>query len=157
MSTKPIPDHCAGLIPYLVVCDAAKAIDFYKQVFGATELSRMPSADGKKVFHAELQIHGHLLMLGDENPQMGIVGPQANGPLPPVSVMLYTPDVDGLFQRATASGAKGLLPPTDMFWGDRYAKFSDPFGHHWGIATHIKDVSPEEMKKGAAEWARKNT
>lgn len=155
MSTKPIPEGLDSLIPYLCVRDAAKAIEFYKAVFDATESVRMPSPDGKKVVHAELKIRGHVLMLGEENPEMGALGPQPNGPPPPVSVMFYVADVDGLFKRATANGAKPLMPPMDMFWGDRYGKFIDPFGHQWGVATHIKDVTPEEMAKGAEEWAKK--
>ena len=95
-------------------------------------------------------------MLGDENPQMGALAPQPTGPPPPVGLMFYTDDVDALFKKATDHGAKALQPPTDMFWGDRYGKFLDPFGHQWSIATHIKDVSPQEMEKGAAEWAKKN-
>jgi uncharacterized glyoxalase superfamily protein PhnB len=156
MSAKPIPDGYDALLPYFVVRGAANAIEFYKDVFGATELVRMPSPDGKKIMHAEIKIHGHVLMLGDENPQMGAVAPQPNGPPPPASVMFYTEDVDALFKKAVAKGAKGLMPPMDMFWGDRYGKFLDPFGHLWGVATHKKDVSPEEMAKGAEEWAKKN-
>jgi PhnB protein len=156
MSAKPIPDGYDALLPYLVVRDAAKAIEFYKTVFGATELVRMPSPDGKKVIHAEIKIRGHVMMLGDENPQMGALAPQTNGPAPPCSLMFYTDDVDALFKKATAHGSKALQPPMDMFWGDRYGKFLDPFGHQWGIATHIKDVSPQEMEKGAAEWAKKS-
>jgi PhnB protein len=156
MSAKPIPNQYDSLIPYLCVKDAAKAIEFYKSVFGATELVRMPTPDGAKVMHAELLFRKHVLMLGEENPQMGALGPQQNGPPPPASVMFYVDDVDGLFEKAAAHGAKSLQPPTDMFWGDRYAKFLDPFGHLWGIATHIRDVSPEEMAKAATEWAKKN-
>ena len=156
MSVKPIPNQYDSLIPYLCVKDAAKAIEFYKSVFGATELVRMPSPDGTKVMHAELLFRKHVLMLGEENPQMGALGPQQNGPPPPASVMFYVDDVDTLFKKAAAHGAKNLQPPTDMFWGDRYAKFLDPFGHLWGIATHIRDVSPEEMAKAATEWAKKN-
>ena len=156
MSAKPIPNQYDSLIPYLCVKDAAKAIEFYKSVFGATELVRMPSPDGTKVMHAELLFRKHVLMLGEENPQMGALGPQQNGPPPPASVMFYVDDVDALFKKAAAHGAKNLQPPTDMFWGDRYAKFLDPFGHLWGIATHIRDVSPEEMAKAATEWAQKN-
>jgi PhnB protein len=155
MSAKPIPDDYEALVPYFVVRDAAKAIEFYKEVFGATELMRMPYPDGTKIAHAEIKIRGHVLMLGDENPQMGALAPQAHGPPPPASVMFYVEDVDALFNKAVAKGAKGLMPPMDMFWGDRYGKFVDPFGHLWGVATHKKDVSPEEMAKGAAEWAKK--
>jgi uncharacterized glyoxalase superfamily protein PhnB len=154
MSAKPIPDGYDALIPYIVVRDAAKAIEFYKEVFGATELVRMPSPDGKKIMHAEIKIRGHVLMLGEEYPEMGVLAPQPNV-LPPVGVMYYVPDVDALYKKAVAKGAKALMPPMDMFWGDRYGKFADPFGHQWAVATHLKDVSPEEMAKGAAEWAKK--
>jgi PhnB protein len=154
MSAKPIPDDYDALVPYFVVRGAAQAIEFYKAVFGATELVRMPSPDGSKVMHAELKIRGHVLMLGDENPQAGAVAPQPNAPPPPVGVMLYDEDVDALYKKALAHGAKGLLTPTDMFWGDRYGKFLDPFGHLWSVATHTKDVSPDEMAKGATEWAK---
>jgi len=153
---KPIPDGYDALVPYFVVRGAVKAIEFYKAVFGATELLRMPSPDGTKIGHAELKIRGHVLMLGDENPQMGAVAPQPNGPPPPVGLMFYVEDVDALFNLAISKGAKALMPPTDMFWGDRYGKFLDPFGHLWSVATHIKDVPPEEMAKGAEEWSRKN-
>jgi uncharacterized glyoxalase superfamily protein PhnB len=144
------------LVPYFVVRGAVQAIEFYKAVFGATELLRMPSPDGKKIGHAELKIRGHVLMLADENPQMGAVAPQLNGPPPPVGLMFYSDNVDALYHLALSRGAKGLMPPTDMFWGDRYGKFLDPFGHLWSVATHIKDVSPAEMAKGAEEWSRKN-
>lgn len=156
MSVKAIPSEYDSLIPYLCLRDAAKAIEFYKAVFGATELVRMPSPDGTKVMHAELKFRNHVLMIGEENPQMGAFGPPQNGPPPPAGVMFYVEDVDGLFKTAVAHGAKSLQPPTDMFWGDRYGKFLDPFGHLWAIATHIRDVPPEEMDKGAAEWAKKN-
>ena len=156
MSAKPIPDDYDALVPYFVVRGAAKAIEFYKDVFGASELMRMPSPDGTKIMHAEIKIRGHVLMLGDENPQVGAFAPQPNGPPPPVSLMFYVEDVDSLYKKALAKGAKGMMEPTDMFWGDRYGKFVDPFGHQWSIATHIKDLSQEEMAKGAAEWARKN-
>jgi PhnB protein len=157
MSVKPIPSEYEGLTPYFCVRDTARAIEFYKTVFGAAELVRMPSPDGTKVMHAELKFRNHVLMLGEENPQMGAFAPQQNGPPPPASVMFYVEDVDGLFNKAVAHGSKGLQAPTDMFWGDRYAKFLDPFGHLWGIATHIRDVSPDEMAKAAAEWAQKQS
>jgi PhnB protein len=154
MSSKRIPDGYDALIPSFIVRDAAKAIEFYKDVFGATELMRMPYPDGSKIVHAELKIRDHVMMLGDENPQMGAVAPQPNSPPPPTSVMLYVDDVDKTFNQAVAKGAKSMMPPMDMFWGDRYGKFVDPFGHLWGVATHKKDVSAEEMTKGAQEWGK---
>jgi PhnB protein len=154
MSTKAIPDGYDSLIPSLIVRDAAAAIEFYKKVFGATEMMRMNVPGTPKVAHAELKIRNHVLMLGDESPEMGFSAPQQDGKNPPRSVMLYVNDVDALYQNALKNGAKSVMPPMDMFWGDRYAKFLDPFGHLWGIATHTKDVSPEECAKGMEAWAK---
>jgi PhnB protein len=155
MTTKAIPDGYDSLIPSFIVRDAAKAIEFYRDVFGATELLRMPTADGSKIAHAELKIRNQVLMLGDECPQMGAFAPKLDGAAPSTSVFLYMADVDAVYKHAIAHGAKSVMPPADMFWGDRMGKFIDPFGHQWGIATHIKDVSPEECAKAAAEWAAK--
>jgi PhnB protein len=154
MSAKPIPDGYDALIPSVIVRDAAKAIQFYEDVFGATEKMRMPYPNSSKIAHAELQIRNHVLMLGDENPQMGAVAPAPNAPPPPTAVMIYVDNVDAVFSKAVSKGAKALMPPMDMFWGDRYGKFQDPFGHLWGVATHKKDVTQEEMAKGAAEWGK---
>jgi len=154
MSAKPIPDGYDSLLPSLIVRDAAKAIDFYKDVFGATELMRMNFPDSPKIAHAELKIRNHVMMLGDECPEMGARAPQA-GTAPSSSVMVYVPDADSVFNKAIAKGAKGTMPPMDMFWGDRYGKFIDPFGHQWGVATHMRDVPPDEMAKAAAEWGKK--
>jgi PhnB protein len=153
MSAKPIPDGYDALIPSVIVRDANKAIEFYKEVFGADELMRMNYPNSPKIAHAELKIRNHVLMLGDENPQMGAVAPQTGAP-PSSSVMLYVSDTDAIFNKAVSKGAKAMMPPMDMFWGDRYAKFVDPFGHLWGIATHKRDVSPDDMAKGAAEWGK---
>jgi PhnB protein len=155
MNTKAIPDGYDSLIPSFVVRDAAKAIDFYKEVFGATELMRMTMPGCTKVAHAELKIRNHVLMLGDENPQMGAFAPQAGTGMPPFSVMIYVPDVDATFKLAVSKGARPLMPPADMFWGDRFSKFVDPFNHSWGVATHIKDVTPEECAKAMEEWGKK--
>lgn len=155
MSAKPIPDGYDALIPSLIVRDAARAIDFYRDVFGATELMRMNYPDSPKIAHAELKIRAHVLMLGDENAQMGVLAPQPSETSPPRSVMIYVSDVDAIFQKAIAKGSKPVMPPMDMFWGDRYAKFVDPFGHLWGVATHTKDVSQAEMAQGAAAWGKK--
>lgn len=154
MATKAIPDGYDALIPSVIVRDAAKAIEFYKEVLGAVELMRMPYPDSPKIAHAELKIRNHVLMLGDENPQMGAMAPPP-GASPSSSIMIYVPDVDAIFNKAVSKGAKPVMPPMDMFWGDRYGKFVDPFGHLWGIATHKKDVSPEEMAQGAAAWGKK--
>ncbi len=154
MSTKAIPDGYDALIPSLIVQDAAKAIDFYKEVFGATEIMRMNHPGGSKIAHAEIKIRNNVMMLGDECPEMGMLGPQAGAAAPPRSVMLYVQDVDAIYNKALSKGAKPMMPPADMFWGDRYAKFFDPFGHLWGIATHTKDVTPEECAQAMAAWGK---
>ena len=155
MSAKPIPDGYDSLIPSVIVRDAAKAIEFYHDVFDAIEKMRMPYPDSSKIAHAELQIRNHIMMLGDENPPMGAIAPPVNAPPPSSGVMIYVENVDLVFNKAVAKGAKALMPPMDMFWGDRYGKFVDPFGYLWGVATHTRDVSPEEIAKGAAEWGKK--
>ena len=154
MSAKPIPDGYDALIPSVIVRDAAKAIEFYKDVFGATELMRMNYPESPKIAHAELKIRNHVMMLGDECPEMGARAPQT-GTSPSSTVMVYVSDVDAIFNKAIAKGAKGTMPPMDMFWGDRYGKFMDPFGHLWGVATHKKDVSPEECEQGMKNWGAK--
>jgi PhnB protein len=154
MSTKTIPDGYDALIPSLIVRDAAKAIEFYKAVFGATERMRMNCPDSSKIAHAEISIRNHVLMLGDENPQMGMAAPQPGGAAPPHSVMIYVDDVDAVIDKALAHGAKSLMPVMDMFWGDRYGKFIDPFGHQWGVATHKRDVTPEECDQAMKEWGK---
>ncbi len=156
MSAKAIPDGFDGLIPSKVVRDAAKAIEFYTEVFGATELMRMNYPDSPKIAHAEIKIRNHVLMLGDENPQMGVFAPAMDGKMPSSSVMIYVSDVDAVINKAVAKGAKSMMPVMDMFWGDRYGKFLDPFGHLWNIATHTKDVTPEECAKAMAEWGKQN-
>jgi PhnB protein len=144
---SPIPTGYHSITPYLVVKGAAQAIDYYKKVFGANELVRMPSPDGK-VGHAELQIGDSRIMLADENPNMGQgYTSAATIGASPVSLYLYVPEVDRVFEKAVAEGAKVLKPVQDQFYGDRSGFFQDPFGHLWGIATHVEDVSPEEMKE----------
>ena len=134
--------------PYLIVNGAARAIDFYKQAFGAAELFRMP-APGGKVGHAEIQIGDSRLMLADEFPEMGARGPLSIGGTP-VGLMLYVADCDAMFARAVSLGAKVLMPLTDQFYGDRSGTISDPFGHKWTLATHKEDLSKEELDKRAA-------
>ncbi|HEY0550342.1 MAG TPA: VOC family protein [Verrucomicrobiae bacterium] len=149
---KPIPDGCDGLIPVLTVRGGANAMEWYKKLFGATERMRMPvPGDPQKIAHGELVVYGRVLMLNEENPQWRTQSPQSIQGPPPTTVMIYVPDVDALFARAQSLGAKPLMPPTDMFWGDRFGKFLDPFGHQWAIATHTRDLTPEEIEKGAAE------
>jgi PhnB protein len=144
---SPIPQGYHSITPYLVVKGAAKAIDYYKKVFGATELFRMDAPDGH-VGHAELQIGDSRIMLADENPSMGQgYSSAATIGASPVSLYFYCPDVDRILERAAAAGAKVLKPAQDQFYGDRSGFIQDPFGHLWGIATHVEDVSPEEMKE----------
>ena len=145
MAVKPIPDGYHALTPYLVIQGAAAAIDYYKKVFGATERMRM-DAPGGKIGHAELAIGGSVLMLADEHPEGGYRGPKTFGGSA-VSLMLYVPSVDDVFKRAVAAGAKELRPVADQFYGDRLGTLEDPFGHVWTIATHVEDVSPEEMRR----------
>ena len=142
---KKVPEGYHSATPYLVVGDAARAIDFYKKAFGATELVRMGGPEGK-IGHAEIKIGDSMIMLSDE--LMGNRSPQALGGSP-VSIFLYVDDVDSVFNQAVNAGAKGDMPPTDMFWGDRFGKLTDPFGHLWAVATHVEDVAPEEMRKRA--------
>jgi uncharacterized glyoxalase superfamily protein PhnB len=153
MAQKPkaIPEGFHTVTPGLVVNDGARAIEFYKKAFGAEELSRMTGPGGKGVMHAEIRIGNSTLFLGDESPEMGAVSPTTLKGTP-VSLHLYVEDVDAAFKRATAAGATVKMPVTDMFWGDRYGKVTDPFGHTWGLATHKEDVSPEEMTRRAKEF-----
>jgi PhnB protein len=148
-SVKPIPDGYPRVSPYLVVDGAEQAIDFYTQVLGATERMRMGGPDGK-IGHAELQFGDSVVMLADEYPDMGYVGPKAVGGTP-VTIGVYVEDVDKTFDAAVKAGAKSLRPVEDQFYGDRSGQLEDPFGHRWSIQTHIEDVPPEEMGKRAAE------
>lgn len=150
---KPIPDGYRTVTPYLTIKGAAQAIDFYKRAFGAQEGERMTGPDGQSVMHAEIKIGDSLVMLSDEFPQMGGRSPQTLGGTT-ASIFLYVPDVDTAFKRALDAGAKAIMAPADMFWGDRFGKLVDPFGHEWAMATHKEDLSPEEIRKrGAAAMA----
>ena len=148
-NVKPIPAGYHTVTASLVIRDAKKAIEFYKQVFGAKELGAMLHPNGT-VMHAEIQIGDTRIMMGEEMPEMGARSPQVLGGSP-VSLNLYTEDCDAVFQRAVAAGATPNMPPADMFWGDRYSKVTDPFGHNWGILTHIEDVSPQDMERRGRE------
>jgi PhnB protein len=148
MPVNPVPEGYRTVTPYLIVSGAAKAIDFYKRAFGAEERVRMPMPDGK-IGHAEIQIGDSIVMLADEFPQMGAQSPQTIGGTP-VGLCLYVADVDVLFKRAIAAGAKEERPVQDQFYGDRSGTLIDPFGHKWTIATHIEDVTPEEMERRMA-------
>ncbi len=148
MPVKPIPDGYHSLTPYLVVKGAAEAIDFYKQAFGATERMRLQGPDGK-VGHAELDIGDSVFMLADEHPEMGAVGPETVGGTP-VSLLIYCENVDEVFQRAIEAGAIEMRPIKDQFYGDRSGMVRDPYGHHWSIATHVEDVTPEQIAERLA-------
>lgn len=149
-NVRPIPEGYHALTPSLACRNAAKAIEYYKKVFGATEKMRMDGPGGK-VIHAELQFGDSVLFVNDEFPGLS-EGPK-EGQLPSSSVFLYAQDVDATFARALAEGGTSVMPPENMFWGDRYGTVRDPFGHQWGIATHVEDVSPEEMQKRSEAFA----
>jgi PhnB protein len=150
---KPIPDGYHTATPYLIVNGAARAIEFYKKAFGAEELFRMASPNGK-IGHAEIKIGNSPIMLADEHPEMNARGPASLGGSP-VSIMLYVEDVDAVFQTAVAAGAAATRPVQDQFYGDRTGGITDPFGHMWYIATHKEDVSPDEMQRRSAELRKK--
>ena len=145
---KPIPEGFHSLTPHLVVSDAARAIDFYKQAFGAEEILRAPDPSGERMMHAELQIGDSRLMLEDTYPEFGGQNPEDLGGSP-LAINFYTNNVDAVVEKAVAAGATVIMPPDDMFWGDRYARLRDPFGHIWAIACHVRDVSAEEIAEAA--------
>ncbi len=150
MSDKvnPVPEGFNTVSPHLIIKGAGEAIEFYKKAFGAEELCRMPGPDGKSVMHAEVKIGDSTIMICEEFPQMEAISPTTlKGS--PVSIHLYVEDADKLQARAVEAGATERLPVQDTFWGDRYGKVTDPFGHHWSIATHVEDVSPEECARRA--------
>lgn len=150
MSAQPIPAGFGSVTPHLVLQGAAEAIEFYKRAFGAEEVRRMPAPDGR-LMHAEIKIGGSMLMLVDEFPEYG----QANSPKSrqgtTVSFHMWVENVDAAFERAIAAGGAAIMPPMDMFWGDRYGKLADPFGHEWAVARHIRDLSPAEMAQAAID------
>ena len=144
-SVQPIPAGYHSVTPYLVVNDAARAIDFYQRAFGAKEINRMNGPDGK-IGHAEIKIGDSIVMIADEMPQGGARAPRSIGGTS-VGIFLYVSDVDRAFEQAVKAGARIEMPLADMFWGDRYGRLADPFGHSWSVATHKEDVAPAEMKK----------
>ncbi len=147
---NPIPEGLHTITPHLVIKGAAEAIEFYKRAFGAKELSRMPmpGANGDvRIAHADLQIGDSRLFLVDEFPEHGSTGPNGSSP---VSFHLYVTDADAVFNQAVEAGATVTMPLANMFWGDRFGKLVDPFGHHWSIATHLEDPTPEQMKERMA-------
>lgn len=155
MATKvnAIPDGYHTATPYLVITDAGKAIEFYKEAFGATENMRLATPDGK-VMHAEIRIGDSQIMLCDECPDSNALSPKTIGGTA-VSIVLYVEDADTVVKRAVAAGATVLMPVGDQFWGDRCGTVADPFGHKWTVATHTEDVSPEEISKRAQALFRK--
>jgi len=148
MAVRPIPEGYHTLTPYLAVEDAARAIEFYKDAFGAEEIHRMPGPDGS-IAHAELQIGDSKLMLSDPFPQSNVRPPSERGG-PTASVFMYVDDADAVFEQAKTAGATVSMPLEDMFWGDRFGSLTDPFGHVWSVATHIEDVPEAEMAERAA-------
>jgi len=152
MTVRAIPEGYHTLTPFLTVRDAARAIAFYKQAFGAVEKGVMNSPDGK-VMHAELRIGDSVIMLSDEYPEFGSLSPQSIGGSG-MGLHIYLEDVDSAFDRAVQAGAKVEMPVADMFWGDRYGKLADPFGHKWSIGTHIRDLSAKDIEKAQAEFMK---
>jgi PhnB protein len=150
-SVNPIPEGYPRLSPYLCVDGAARAIDFYTEVLGASLKMRMDGPDGT-IGHAELALGDSIVMLADEYPDMGVLSPTRVGGTP-VTLHTYVEDVDAVFERAVASGAKVLRPVENQFYGDRSGQFEDPFGHRWSVASHVEDVSEEEMARRAEQAA----
>jgi len=153
MTVKAIPEGMHTVTPHLVCEGAAEAIEFYKKAFNATENGRMPAPDGK-VMHAQMQFGDSVIMLVDAFPDHGCFGAKHyNGS--PVTIHLYVPDVDATYAQAVKAGATAKHPPADMFWGDRYGVLVDPFGHSWSVATHTRDLTPEQMMEGMKEMMSK--
>src|SRR5215467_10921226 len=152
-AVKPIPSGYHTATPYLTLNECARAIDFYKRAFGAQEKMRMEGPHGK-IGHAEIQIGDSVIMLADEMPDGGGRAPKSLGATT-AGIFLYVNDVDSSFKQAVDAGAKADMLPTDMFWGDRFGRLTDPFGHGWYMATHKEDVAPEEMKKRMQQEAAK--
>jgi PhnB protein len=152
MAVQPIPQGFHALTLGLTCKNAAQAIEVYKKAFGATERSRMAGPDGR-IMHAELQIGDSMMFLADEFPGMSAAPPA--GSFPSQSIYMYVNDVDSVFNQAVDAGCQPAMPLADMFWGDRFGKVIDPFGHHWNLATHIEDVAPAEMERRSNEWMAK--
>lgn len=150
---SPIPQGMRTVTPNLILRDCAKAIEFYQRALGAQEISRFPAPDGRGIWHAELRIGDSVVFVNDEMPGMPQTAPTAEAPAP-VTMWLYVRDCDAAFHHAVTAGAKPTMPPADMFWGDRVAAIADPYGYLWSFATHQKDLSAEEMRRGGEEFAR---
>ena len=149
---KPIPEGYNSVTPYLIVDDAKRAIEFYRDAFGAEEKFRLPMGD--RIGHAEIKIGDSFVMLADEFPDMGHIGPNKRGG-PTSSIVLYLPDVDTAFKKALDAGAKQQRPVENQFWGDRMGTLTDPFGHQWSLATHVEDVPEAEMETRMKEFSAK--
>jgi PhnB protein len=147
MTVKAVPDGYEGITPYLICKNAEAAIEFYKKAFGAVELFRV-GEPGRKVGHAEMKIGNVIFMLADEFPDIGAISPQTLGGTP-VTFYVYVEDVDGFTEKAIGEGLKVLKPVADQFYGDRSGHFEDPFGHKWGFATHVEDLTPEQLNERA--------
>jgi uncharacterized glyoxalase superfamily protein PhnB len=149
-SSQPIPAGHERLIPHLVCEPCAEAIEFYKKAFGAEEVYRIPAQDGQRILHAEMRIGGNVVFLVDDFPEM--CGGKASSPKAlqgtPVTLHQFVVDCDAAIQQAEAAGATVMMPPTDMFWGDRYGVITDPFGHSWAFATHLRDLTPQQIQAG---------
>jgi PhnB protein len=150
---KAIPDGYHSVTPYLVVQGAAQAIDFYRRAFGAQEIMRMDGPGGK-LTHAEIRIGDSVIMLSDEMPGATVRSPQSLGGTS-ASIFVYLEDIDSVFKRAEAAGAKVVMPLANQIWGDRYGTLADPFGHVWSLATHVEDVAPEEISRRMREFMAK--
>jgi PhnB protein len=148
-TVKPIPEGYPRVTPYLIVQGASHAIDFYSSILGAQERMRMAGPDGS-IGHAELSLGDSVVMIADEYPDMGAVSPKTVGGTP-VMIHVYVEDVDDVFAKAIAAGAKELQAVEDKFYGDRSGTFEDPFGHQWSVASHVEDVPPDEMEQRAAQ------
>jgi len=152
-ATRPVPQGMHTVTPHLVCDGASDAIEFYKKAFGATETSRLPGPDGR-LMHASIRIGDSTVMLVDEMPQHGSLGPKSRQGTS-VVLHLYVDDADDFAAKAASAGARITMPVTEMFWGDRYGQLEDPFGHRWSVATHVKDLSPQQIQDGMQKMFRK--
>ena len=148
---KPIPEGFTAVTPYLTVSDAPRAIEFYKRAFGAKEVSRLECEESKKVMHAELELFGSRLMLADEFPEQDCMSPEHYKGTT-VCLHLYVKDCDAVFEKARRAGARPLVPLADTFWGDRFGRLQDPFGHEWSVATRKRELTPEQVSDAARKW-----
>jgi PhnB protein len=151
---NPIPQGMHSVTPNLTIRGCARAIEFYQRALGAKEVMRMQAPDGKSIWHAELRVGDSVVFMNDEMPGLPIRAPDPARPAP-VGMWLYVPDCDAAYRRAIEAGGRSGMEPADMFWGDRTASIVDPFGYGWTFATHVKDLTEEEMRRGGEEFARK--